>query len=80
MKARKSQARIPRVDAMTYLANRDSQMSDSGAGLTKIDLERYMLTNDLLPINYFECETLRNRSGHRIIAIRYASSCEPAKR
>ncbi|WP_159470003.1 DNA/RNA non-specific endonuclease [Dyadobacter sp. 3J3] len=50
----KAAARVPREDAVTDLANRVAQMSDSGAGVTRIDLERYMGRNDLLRINYLQ--------------------------
>ncbi|MBE9461571.1 DNA/RNA non-specific endonuclease [Dyadobacter subterraneus] len=54
LRANKASARIPREDAVTDLANRVAQMSDSGAGVTRIDLERYMGRNDLLRINYLQ--------------------------
>jgi len=54
LKESKTKKRKPRIDPLTDLTNRVQQMSDSGAGVTKVDLERYIGRNDLLRINYLE--------------------------
>ncbi|MCF0054971.1 DNA/RNA non-specific endonuclease [Dyadobacter sp. CY356] len=54
LRSSKASARIPREDAVMDLAKRVGQMTDSGAGVTRIDLERYMGRNDLLRINYLQ--------------------------
>jgi endonuclease G len=55
-----------REDEITSLKMRVSRMSESGAGVSRVDIERYLGNNDLLPINYFERGLLAARAVCRL--------------